>query len=69
MSKPQFIALDGMEKTTLPEGTDSVRLVLPNGSHLELSWRLSDQIASISCDGQLVIHAWSSNVVRLEVKP
>lgn len=44
-------------------------LVLPNGRRIELSWRASDQTASLSCDGSLVIEPVATNVVRLSVKP
>ena len=44
-------------------------LVLPNGRRIELSWRASDQTASLSSDGSLVIEPAATNVVRLSVKP
>lgn len=66
--KPVFIARDGMEKTILPEGTDSVSLVLPNGKEIEITWRHSEQTASLSCDGHSSLHLQSEHVCRLEVE-
>jgi hypothetical protein len=64
--KEKFIIIRGMEKIEVE--ADSVALITPEGREIELAWRRGDKIASVSCDGQLIVRPMAANVVRLEVE-
>lgn len=64
--KHKYILIRGMEKIEVE--ADSVALITPEGHEVELTWRKTDKIASVSCDGQLIVRPVASNVIRLEVQ-
>lgn len=63
--KAKFYARTGINSRTEIDA-DSIVMVHPNGTEIELSYRQTEEVASIYTEGRLIIYPWSTNVVRVE---
>ena len=61
--KAKYIAHDGMKETEIE--ADSVSVIAPNGTQVELYFRRSDGEISVSVNGKMIIEPRASNVVRI----
>ena len=61
--KAKYIAHNGMDVTEID--ADSVSVIAPDGTKVELQFRRSDGEISVSVNGRMMIEPRASNVVRV----
>ncbi len=61
--KAKYFVHNGMGKTEIE--ADSVSVIAPDGTEVELQFRRSDEEISLSINGKMLIEPRASNVVRV----
>lgn len=61
--KAKYVAHNGMNVTEIE--ADSVSVIAPDGTEVELQFRRSDGEISVSVNGKMLIEPHASNVVRV----
>lgn len=63
--RAKFKAWFGMKCEELSDGIDSVCLITPDGTEVELAYRRLEDVVSISINGEMLVKPVASNVLRI----